>query len=96
MKHVLIAHTGDNVACALDDIAAAEAFMYSHDGQDCQLTAREDIPFGFKAAITDIPASSDIIKYGEVIGKASRNITAGECVHVHNVEGKRGRGDQQR
>ncbi|WP_298030430.1 UxaA family hydrolase [uncultured Desulfovibrio sp.] len=96
MKHVLLAHTGDNVASALDNIVSAETFMYSHNDQEHQVTARENIPFGFKVALADIPAGDDIIKYGEIIGKASRNIMAGECVHVHNVEGKRGRGDQQR
>ena len=33
-------------------------------------------------------------KYGEVIGAATRDIRVGEHVHVHNVEGKRGRGDR--
>ena len=96
MKHVLLAHTGDNVASALDDIPSAEVFVFSHNGQEHQMAAWETIPFGFKVALTDIPAGGDIIKYGEIIGKTSRAIMAGECVHVHNVEGKRGRGDQRR
>jgi altronate dehydratase small subunit len=39
-------------------------------------------------------AGDDIMKYGEVIGAAVRSIRAGEHVHVHNLEGKRGRGDR--
>jgi len=43
--------------------------------------------------VRDIPAGGDIIKYKEVVGRAAVDIKAGECVHIHNVEGKRGRGD---
>ena len=63
------------------------------EGKTHTVIARDEIPFGFKAAVKDIPAGKDIIKYKEVVGKAGRDIRAGECVHIHNVEGKRGRGD---
>ena len=33
------------------------------------------------------------MKYAHVIGKASKDISVGELVHVHNIEGNRGRGD---
>ena len=95
MKHALAAHPGDGVANALDDLAPGEAFACSGAGKECNLTAKERIPFGFKVALVPIPKGGDIIKYGEVIGRASRDIAPGDCVHVHNVEGKRGRGDQQ-
>jgi altronate dehydratase small subunit len=35
-----------------------------------------------------------VIKYAEVIGVASRPISVGEHVHVHNVESVRARGDK--
>jgi altronate dehydratase small subunit len=35
-----------------------------------------------------------IIKYGEVIGVATREIAPGQHVHVHNLESRRGRGDK--
>jgi altronate dehydratase small subunit len=40
-----------------------------------------------------IDARALIHKYGQMIGRASAAIAAGEHVHVHNVEGVRGRGD---
>ena len=46
---------------------------------------RNNIPFGHKVAIRDIRANEPIIKFGQVIGYSSRNILAGEHVHVHNV-----------
>jgi altronate dehydratase small subunit len=35
-----------------------------------------------------------VLKYGQLIGKASRALKAGEHAHTHNVESARGRGDQ--
>jgi altronate dehydratase small subunit len=54
----------------------------------------EAIPFGHKVAIMDVPEGTYVCKYGEVIGRATAEIEAGRHVHVHNVEGIRGRGDQ--
>jgi altronate dehydratase small subunit len=34
-----------------------------------------------------------IVKYGEVIGRATQQIILGKHVHIHNVESLRGRGD---
>ncbi len=90
-----MAHPDDCVANALDDLRSGDVFVYCNENRECRLTAKEDIPFGFKVAIAPIPKGGDIIKYGEAIGKASCDIMIGDCVHVHNVEGKRGRGDQQ-
>ncbi|OLA95163.1 MAG: D-galactarate dehydratase [Sutterella sp. 54_7] len=60
-------------------------------------TALQDLKkgdtFGFKAALGNIPAGTDIVKYAHVIGRASIDIQSGELVHVHNIEGTRGRGD---
>ncbi len=51
------------------------------------------IPFGFKMAVTGIARGAQVIKYGESIGIASRDISPGQLVHIHNIEGARGRGD---
>jgi altronate dehydratase small subunit len=58
-----------------------------------RVKALEKIPFGFKIALTDIPAGAHILKYGESIGLASALIRRGDLVHVHNLEGGKGRGD---
>jgi len=54
---------------------------------------RQSIPFGHKLALTDIPAGTDILKYGEVMGRATQEIPAGAHAHIHNIESLRGRGD---
>jgi altronate dehydratase small subunit len=49
----------------------------------------EDIIFGHKLALRKLGKGETIIKYGEVIGVASKPITVGEWVHTHNVESGR-------
>ncbi|MPN58021.1 Galactarate dehydratase (L-threo-forming) [bioreactor metagenome] len=58
-----------------------------------ELQASMSVPYGHKIAVRDIKAGEDILKYGEVIGRATDDIQKGAHVHVHNVESLRGRGD---
>jgi altronate dehydratase small subunit len=94
MKNVLLAHDNDNVGNAVEDIGKGDDFAYVYDGKSVQCKAIDDIRFGFKVAVRDIPVNGEILKYNQTVGRASRFIRTGECVHIHNVEGTRGRGDQ--
>ncbi len=79
----------DDVAVALRPLAPGDAVAFGADA----VTVTSAIPTGHKLATHPIPAGALIRKYGQVIGKASAAIAVGEHVHVHNVEGTRGRGD---
>ena len=57
-----------------------------------KIEAREEIPFAHKIALRKISKGGAVIKYGERIGRATRMIRPGEWVHIHNVEGERGKG----
>ncbi|WP_053364584.1 UxaA family hydrolase [Bacillus sp. FJAT-27251] len=85
----------DSVAVALENIPAnskvAVQFTLEHSKD---ITVQQEISFGHKFAVQPIKKGDEIIKYGEVIGKASSDIAEGEHVHVHNLEGVRGRGDK--
>ncbi|SDW91300.1 UxaA family hydrolase [Paenibacillus sp. CF384] len=83
----------DHVATALRDMKAEEAIHYRNAAGLQLITLAEDIPFGHKVAISDIASGQDVRKYGEVIGRAVKPIMIGCHVHVHNIEGIRGRGD---
>jgi altronate dehydratase small subunit len=83
----------DNVATLLEDAASGTGVLIRLGRKTSTVNARENIPFGFKIAVSDITKGANIIKYGETIGIASRDIKKGEMVHVHNLEGGRGRGD---
>ncbi|MBO5736446.1 MAG: altronate dehydratase [Clostridia bacterium] len=50
------------------------------------LDGNEQIPAGHKYALCDIPKGEYVIKYGEIIGRATQDIKAGEWVHTHNVK----------
>lgn len=87
--HALWMTPDDDVVTAIEDLNAGDAFEV--DGARIELT--EDVPFGHKVAIREIPAGDEIIKYGYVIAEASSPIAAGDWVHTHNTESTRGRGD---
>jgi altronate dehydratase len=78
----------DNVAVMLEPVRMGERCKVS---KTIQLTVSRDIPFGHKVALTDISEGEPVIKYGEVIGYATRSIHAGDWVHTHNILSQRGR-----
>lgn len=94
VRNALLQGMKDNVATALEplDKGTQVVAVYANE-TPVVVTANEAIPFGFKVAVVEIPQGSPIYKYGAVIGKTSMFIKPGDMVHVHNVEGTRGRGD---
>ena len=56
------------------------------NGQD--ISTIDPIPFGHKVCLKPIKKGDPIIKYDQIIGFASKNISAGEHVHTHNLEFK--------
>lgn len=96
MKALQLTET-DTIATALEEIPAGQTVAIVMNGRETgRLAAREVIPYGFKIAVRAMAAGDAVVKYGHVIGKASRAIAAGDLVHVHNIEGCRGRGDLAR
>jgi len=83
----------DNVATSIADIEPGAEVIISLGKEVNRIKSLEKIPFGFKVALSDINKGSNVIKYGETIGIASQNIKQGQLVHIHNVQGTRGRGD---
>lgn len=51
-----------------------------------ELAGNDNIPAGHKFALKDIAKGEFVIKYGEVIGRASCDIKKGDWVHTHNVK----------
>lgn len=50
------------------------------------LEGNDEIPSGHKQALKDIKAGEFVIKYGNVIGRATKDIKKGEWVHSHNLK----------
>jgi altronate dehydratase small subunit len=84
----------DKVAVALETIPAGATVTVTCEDRIMEITLHDSIEFGHKFAVAAIGLGEDILKYGEVIGVATQAIRPGEHVHIHNLEGKRGRGDR--
>jgi altronate dehydratase small subunit len=93
MPRAIVLSRLDNVATLIDPGKAGEPCRLQGEASG-ELELAQDVPFGHKVCLRDAPAGSDIVKYGQIIGKASTSLRAGEYVHVHNIESARGRGDQ--
>lgn len=85
----LVLDDADNVATALDDVPADRDVDY----EGGTVTVTEEVPFGHKFALEPLPAGETVRKYGETIGRTTRDVAPGEWVHTHNCESTRGRGD---
>lgn len=80
----------DNVATAIKDLSKGQTAIVTLGEEKIHVELLEDVPFGHKFALIDIPKGTQVVKYGEPIGVASEDIKKGQYVHVHNVVGQRG------
>lgn len=72
----------DNCATSLDNIPQDEEFEIN----DNLIKIKQDIPFGHKFALKNINKGNHVVKYGEIIGIAIKDIKAGDWVHIHNIQ----------
>lgn len=86
----------DNVATAVKTLKVGQKAAVRLERNLLDITLAEDIPYGHKFAVTNIKKDDKIIKYGEVIGRATSDIPVGYHAHIQNVESLRGRGDLKR
>ncbi len=72
----------DNVATAIKTLKSGDCVQTEYE----EILLIQDIQFGHKFALQDIPKGDYVIKYGSPIGRTTAPICRGEHVHVHNVE----------
>ncbi len=91
MKKAIQLDDEDNVATVTDDVSKGEMVEVLNPLGEVILDAKpvEDVMFGHKLALRRLGKGDVIVKYGEVIGVASKPIKVGEWVHTHNVESGR-------
>ena len=68
-------HEDDNVAIVVNDLGLKAGTRFA-DG----LTLTEHVPQGHKVALCAIPAGGAIVRYGEIIGYAERDIAQGSWI----------------
>lgn len=76
MNKLIKINSSDNVMVAICDLSAHQTI----EG----IYLLDDIPSGHKVAMKDIQENENIIKYGNPIGHATKEIKAGEHIHSHN------------
>ena len=81
---ILVLHETDNVGVALEPVDPGTECRVV-DNPAVQVTVRDHIPFCHKIALRDIKAGENILKYGEVLGTAEKDVPAGTWVHCHNL-----------
>jgi altronate dehydratase small subunit len=94
VKIAIVMDPKDNVATLLSDVEPGEVVQVRLGEQSREENIKESIPFGHKFALKRIPKGENVVKYGEIIGRATQDVDKGYHVHVHNVESLRGRGDK--
>ncbi len=78
---VLYLAAGDNVAVATAELPAGTEIEVA--GTRVKLLSNVEI--GHKFAVRAINSGEHVVKYGAPIGSASRQISPGEYVHIHNL-----------
>ena len=91
MNKSIKANNKDNVATTIQNLSAGERIQIEGN----EFCLNQDVLSYHKFALMNIKKGEGIIKYGEAIGVASKDILAGDLVHVHNIESVRGRGDKK-
>ncbi|AZV77058.1 altronate dehydratase [Parasedimentitalea marina] len=76
---VLVLNAEDNVAVALAPLAPGD------DLGKGQGKVTQPVPAGHKVSRTPISAGTNVLKYGQIIGRATEDIPAGAHVHSHNL-----------
>ena len=71
----------DNIAIARAPLAAGQKVRL--EGKE--ITVLDAVPMGHKVMLEAVPAGGDIVRYGQIMGRARMAIQPGNHVHVHNV-----------
>ena len=79
----------DHVAVALRDLSGS--VRVRRGDEVASVTLLGPIPLGHKFALADLPAGSEICKYGAPIGQLTQPVATGAHVHVHNLVSQRAR-----
>ena len=78
---VILLHSGDNVGVARVHISSGSTVRVGGE----EFVAKDNVPPGHKIALRPVREREQVIRYGQRIGRASRDIETGQHVHTHNL-----------
>lgn len=77
-------HRDDNIVVALEDLSGGDRIASDLAAHHVVLNA--PISKGHKVSVRQIEKGENVIRYGQIIGRASEVIQAGTHVHSHNLQ----------
>jgi altronate dehydratase small subunit len=92
-RYIKVVQPVDNVGTLIRETEEGETLEIQVGDEVVKVRLNDEIPFGHKVALRDIEEGETVVKYGTSIGYASKDIEAGDWIHVHNVDSNYGRGD---
>jgi altronate hydrolase len=78
---VIHLHSSDNVAIARVALSPGQELRVN--GRS--ITVENPVPAGHKIAVAAVAAGENVLRYGQVIGRARIGIQPGQHVHTHNI-----------
>jgi altronate hydrolase len=78
---IIVLHASDSVAIARLPLEPGDRILAA--GRE--ITVRQPVPAGHKVAIRPAAPGENLLRYGQVIGRASAPIEPGDHVHLHNL-----------
>ncbi|HVS91806.1 MAG TPA: altronate dehydratase family protein, partial [Mucilaginibacter sp.] len=81
-QRVTKVHPKDNVMVALTDLNAGEEVIYNNN----TYRVTQAIPAKHKFALTDLPAGTDVIMYGVLVGRTQSDIPFGSLLTTGNIK----------
>ena len=78
-KSTLTLHPDDNIVVALKNLRVGDVVC------DGSITVSEEVKRGHKICVKSVKQSTNILKFGQIVGAATQDIAAGTLVHTHNL-----------
>jgi altronate dehydratase small subunit len=91
----IVLNEKDNVATLIAPAELGSEIALRSDDQKASVVAKEFVDAGHKIALRDIQNGDRIIKFGEIIGESTRDISAGSLVHSHNMRSLHGKSSRR-
>ena len=82
----MLMNAADNVVTTVAEVAKDEEVVFRKDGKFLTIRVEEDIPYCHKVALKDLPQGSEVIKYGESLGRTVAGINKGCWVNDQNLK----------
>ena len=81
-KQYIIMNAEDNCATSLADLNEGTEILLENNSK---INVLNKIPLGHKFALMNIKTGEKIVKYGQIIGRATQDIELGDWIHTHNI-----------